>query len=189
KGVFPNKPCFEWPSFSPDGELLISSIPGEHRLVNTATGEVKTVLKEGEGIPRRGVFSADNKLVAIAGRENKVRVWDTASGKLLHTFEGHTAGMWQSIHALTFSRDGKFLASGGDEGRTRIWDLTTGKERFLVDGHTAAVTSVCFHPEGAVLASAGFDHTIRFWNLTTLKSSELIRTHFGNIYDLAWNPK
>ncbi|HLK58323.1 MAG TPA: AAA-like domain-containing protein, partial [Chthonomonadaceae bacterium] len=58
-------------------------------------------------------FSPDGKLLASGTgdytiREFTIRLWDTDSRRLIHTFRGHT----NAIGTLTFSPDGKLLASG-----------------------------------------------------------------------------
>ncbi len=49
-----------------------------------------------------------------------VRVWDTATGKLLTTFQGHTA----TVVALAFSDDSRWLAVGVDDTTILLWDLS-----------------------------------------------------------------
>jgi eukaryotic-like serine/threonine-protein kinase len=182
-----NKPGFEWPSFSPDGRLFIQG--GDAESLADTTGAGKVVLEGGAGYtPRRGVFSADGRMIAIGGRDNIVRVWDTATGKRLHEFKGHIHGFYTSVTALAFSRDGKLLASGGDDRRTRIWDLTKGNERLAATAHAGPVTTVAFNPQGTILASGGMDQTIRMWNLSTLKSAYPVREHKFDITHVAFSP-
>ncbi len=50
-----------------------------------------------------------------------VRVHEWPSGRVLHTFAGHTG----PITALVFSAEGKTLASGSQDCTVLLWDLTT----------------------------------------------------------------
>jgi WD40 repeat protein/serine/threonine protein kinase len=185
---FPNTPSFEWPSFSPDGALFLATTPDKHSLVDTTTGKARIEMQgRPEGCPRGGVFSPDGRWVAIAGRENVVRVWDVATGKLLHTFTSHAKSSWYSVIALAFSRDGKLLASAGSDG-TRIWDLSTGKERFPRPAHAGPVATVAFNPRGPILASGGVDNTIRMWNLSSLKSDNPDPSHAAPITHVMFSP-
>lgn len=55
------------------------------------------------------------------GADAALKVWDTASGKLIHTFEGHLAG----ISAISWSPDGATVASGSDDKTIRLWSILT----------------------------------------------------------------
>ena len=61
---------------------------------------------------------ADNP---IAGSDAVIKVWDTLTGKLIYTFEGHLAG----ISTLAWSPDGQWIASGSDDKTIRFWNVKT----------------------------------------------------------------
>jgi WD40 repeat protein len=46
-------------------------------------------------------------------------LWDVASDKELHRFDGHTA----AVLDVLFSGDGKFALSGGADKTLRLWRL------------------------------------------------------------------
>ena len=103
-----------------------------------------------------------------------IRLWDAASGTLVHTFGGPTT----PVHALAFSPDGGRLLSGSNDNLVRLWDVSSGKLIRTFDGHSGAITTVSFSADGTRAVSGSADGTLRIWSvdtgelLTTLLSEE-----------------
>jgi len=103
-------------------------------------------------------------VLASAGADQKILLWDMPNGKVLHTLaEGGMA------RALAASPDGKLLASGGDDGTIQLWDTATGRAKAKLTGHTDWVLCLAFSPDGKQLASGGYDGTIRLWDVAAAK--------------------
>jgi len=64
-------------------------------------------------------YSPDGSLLASAGGDGMVLIWESATGNLLHALAGHT----QAVTSAAFSPDGRWLASGGLDGRLVIWGV------------------------------------------------------------------
>jgi WD40 repeat protein len=64
-------------------------------------------------------YNPDGSLIASAGGDKQVLLWESATGNLLHALEGHT----QAVTSAAFSPDGRWLASGGLDGRLVIWEV------------------------------------------------------------------
>jgi WD40 repeat protein len=69
-------------------------------------------------------FAPDGAVLATAGFDGIIRLWDIASGQVVSRIEAHDRG----VHALAFSPDGSMLASGGG-GFVKVWDVATGRVR------------------------------------------------------------
>jgi WD40 repeat protein len=119
--------------FSPDGRLLASiGFDKTVRVWNVTEGKERYVI-EPEGfihqstkgpvtepirVPLLAVaFSPDGRILATAGADRLVRLWEAGTGHLIRTMQGHT----MSVTALAFSPDGKTLYSAGLDKTVRVW--------------------------------------------------------------------
>jgi hypothetical protein len=109
--------------FSPDGKMLAScaNIDGKPLLWDVATGRE---LRPLAGAPTLYdvAFSPDGRWLAGAGadKDQKVHVWETATGLEVRSFTGHIG----PVMSVAFSPDGRTLASGGGDSSVLLWDLT-----------------------------------------------------------------
>ncbi len=69
-------------------------------------------------------FSPDGRFVFAGGGDEKAHQWDTATGRRIHSFEGHLG----PVNALAVSPDGRLLLTGGEDGTARVWDVASGKQ-------------------------------------------------------------
>ena len=78
------------------------------------------------GLGRGGVPSpwTGGDLLASAGDDGTVRIWDPATGQPRHVLEGHTGWVSGGVRGTVDGRD--LLASAGDDETVRIWDPATG---------------------------------------------------------------
>ena len=64
-------------------------------------------------------FSPNGKLLASAGCDRTVKLWNVASGQLLRTL-GHA----DEVMAVAFSTDGPLLVSGGRDNQVYLWGVS-----------------------------------------------------------------
>lgn len=64
-------------------------------------------------------FSADGKMLAVAGDESKVRIFDLAAGAQLSELKDHTS----SVSSLAWGAHNQQLATACSDGSLRLWDI------------------------------------------------------------------
>lgn len=104
-------------------------------------------------------FSADGVLIASAGFDNHVKLWQAKDGKFLHTLRGHVGAVYQ----CAFSPDSRLLVSGSKDTTLKAWDVRTGKLAENLPGHQDEVFAVDWAPDGERVGSGGQDKAVRIW--------------------------
>jgi eukaryotic-like serine/threonine-protein kinase len=107
-------------AYSPNGKRIASRAG----LFDAETHEKLADLPA--GILIHGVaFSPDGSRLAVACRDNTIRLVDVATRQQVAELRGHT----QYVHAVAWSPDGTRLVSGSGDGTLRIWDSLSVQER------------------------------------------------------------
>lgn len=144
-------------AFAPDGRSLVCA--GYHmdrrlQLWDPHTGALLRTLEGHTEIETYAVaYSPNGRLLASAGTDKQILVWELATGRLRHRI---TCQEFPAI-ALAFSPDGATLASGGGDRSVRLWDVSSGRLRQKLEGHRDWVVSLAFTPNGKSLASGSCD--------------------------------
>ncbi|MCX7789868.1 MAG: SH3 domain-containing protein, partial [Chloroflexaceae bacterium] len=161
-------------AWSPDGAALAGGDSTGALLLLRADGELLHSFLAHEGAVTSVRFSPDGSLIATAGIDHTIRVWDTATRRQFHQLEGHSG----PVRALAFSPTGLTLASGGDDLAVRLWRVADGRLVQSLEAHTGSVRSLSFTADGRILVSSGEDKAVRFWKAPP---AALVDTALGTV--------
>ncbi|KHN96906.1 WD40 repeat-like-containing domain protein [Metarhizium album ARSEF 1941] len=177
--------------FSPDGGLVAVGIDCGVQIFRTDTRQMFCEMKHGliqwgqPDLVRALCFLAVGNILAAAGDDGKVRLWDVNSRSVIQTFLGHEA----TVTCLQLSKDGRFIVSGSEDRTVRCWDTNSGQEvAKCVLAH--GVLSLSVSPVANILA-VGTLHGAVVLEGTTFEVVETIGedgAHDNAVHSVAFSP-
>ncbi|WP_045301746.1 nSTAND1 domain-containing NTPase [Saccharothrix sp. ST-888] len=129
-------------------------------------------------------FAPDGRLLASAGSDDAVKLWDASERTLIATLTGHRG----RVRSVAFSPDGGSVASAASDDTVRLWDVASRRLSATLPGHGGGARAVAFSPDGRVLASADADRTIRLWDTGSHRSIAALTGHTDEINAVAFSP-
>lgn len=156
---------------------------------------LETILDRQDGRIHELAISPEGDLLAAAGDDGAVRVFDLETGlsrdlaSSLRTF------------ALAFSPDGdKLVSAGTDEGDVRLWDIRTGSLRRTLTGDSCppfehrsggwdTVYAAAFDPMRRTLATTDGEGLVRIWDEGSGACLHQERGHDDAANALAFGPR
>ena len=197
--------------FSPSHNMLLSTDSwGQLCAWNLAEEPPKTKWNQENahnGWVRAVALQKDESLIATAGRDQFVRVWDAATGERRHELKGHES----EVFAVAIHPDGKSVASCDLFGHLKHWDLEDEKcvrelhlekmHYYERDQDVAGVYSLRFSDDGETLLVAGSEpsntgnvagtptiHWLKWESLEIAKTLTFGESKQGYVYDYAFHP-
>uniref|UniRef100_A0A2A4JPA1 Uncharacterized protein n=1 Tax=Heliothis virescens TaxID=7102 RepID=A0A2A4JPA1_HELVI len=118
----------------------------------------------------------------VAGIEEKIYLWQTASGNLLTIISKH----YQKIAMLKFTPDGRYFVSASDDGIVMVWSLATVSAHpevdlvsqtsagqhdpvYIFSNHSLPVSDLCISKTGmhGRLCTVSSDRTCKIYDLAS----------------------
>lgn len=138
-------------------------------LLDVSSEPTVTRMPGADEVVQGAAVSPSGGLLASAGTDKHVRLWNIADRTHPHQVATPLGGSTDTLFATAFSPDGKVLAAAGGDKLIRLWDVTDPEHPAPlgspVTGPAGTVYSLAFSPDGNVLAAGSADNTVRLWYL------------------------
>ncbi|MEP6988968.1 MAG: WD40 repeat domain-containing protein, partial [Chloroflexota bacterium] len=187
---YPNDPdnVFYALAWSPDGERLAVGT-GKHgvQIFESETYHQPWIGNEFPTWIRRVVWSPDGRLLAGAGDDGIVYVWDATDGTLHHQLTGHRS----MVLNLAWSPDGTQLASGGrgiDGGELFVWDAQNDYRLQVIENHPGIVYAIAWGITEDILVSGDDAGILRWWSVKSGECLFVRHVHMNRIQALSRSP-
>jgi len=168
-------------AYSPEGDYIASSsLDGNVRLWDTATGQSVRVLNTHTDEVYAVEFSCDGQWIASSGYDRQIII-NEVSGKTIKRLFGFQG--WSV--AIALSPDSRHLAAWSMDGRIWIWDLEREESIRTLEGKRWGMT-LAWSPDGRYLASGRYDITL--WDVKSGKQARSLKGHHGTVRSLSFSP-
>jgi eukaryotic-like serine/threonine-protein kinase len=129
-------------------------------------------------------LSPDGARLAAGYSDGHLRIFDTATGKVLHDHDE-----LGELRVLRFdpAGSGNFL-SAGMAGELHLWNVLTGGKRSTFTGHTGTILAASWSRDSRRIATAGGDTTVRVWDVATGKEAVPPLAHLAVPTHLEFSP-
>jgi WD40 repeat protein len=106
---------------------------------------------------RSARFVRDGHELVTAGRDGTARLWDGATGGLLHTYRGSA----RFLADATVDPEGRMIVAAGGDGLVRFWDAANERPLWTLFAHQPH--AIALHFEGGDLVTRGFAGDVARW--------------------------
>lgn len=172
-------------ALSKDNKLL--AVGGEDSEIITvwevSTGRILHRFSGHETSIKALTFSPDNRMLASAGADGTVILWDPTAGKELLSLSKRVS----ADQFFRISPDGKWLASR-NYNAINLWDLAGNQGLIVLRGHTGLTRSLAFSPNSNSLASGSSDGTVKLWSVSTGSELRTFRGNQGKVQFVEFSP-
>lgn len=131
--------------------------------------------------------SGDGKRVVSSSMDGFLRVYDTAKGELLRSFDAGQDGTWP----VSYHPTAQHFASGTKSGSVCIYDANdegSDAARVLTDADRSFIISVRFSPSGSHIASGNVEGSVNLWDTERGAVVNKLPGHVKSVRALSFSP-
>ncbi len=158
------------------------SVDGIVRVWDLATGKVLVQMKHGSEI-NSIAFSPDARLVASAGEDHRVQVWNSQTGESVASLVGHK----NEVMRVRFTPDGRRILTASHDRTGGVWDVEKGQLIYQLP-HNGEVIDVDVSPDCRWIATASRDRTAMIWDAKTGRPHVRSLLHEHSVRNVIFSP-
>ena len=142
----------------------------------------------GEWTPTAVSATADGKLVALGGDDNRVRLYEHDASSQSLKLSGQLENGRSPITALAFSPDGALLAAGESTGKIFVYDVAQRQLKLHQwVFHLARINTIQWSPDGTHAVSSSLDTHVYVWSVERpMKNVSFKNAHAGGVTGAVW---
>jgi len=126
-------------------------------------------------------LSGDGRLALSGSADRTLKLWEPASGRCLHTFEGDMGG----VTSVSLSADARLALSSSIDGTLKLWDVSDGHCLRTCREDLDVLTSVVLSADGRLGLSGSTDGTVHLWDTAAGRLLRVLRGHTGPVHSVA----
>lgn len=111
---------------------------------------------------RSAQFSPSGKSIASCSDDRTLKIFDTVSGDVVHSYSEHTYGHG---NAVAWHPDGTLVAIALSQKRIKIFDQRNHQLIQMYSCHLGGVNSIAFHPSGQIMITGSDDGSTKILDL------------------------
>ena len=155
--------------FSPDGKTFVvaggvTGLSGVAELREVASGSLIRSFGGHRDVLYDAEFSPDGKLLATAGYDRSLKLWNVADGTLLRSIDVHNG----AIFDVAWHPSGKLLGSASADETIKLWRTSDGVRLDTLNQPQGEMFSVAFTPDARHVIGGGRDKRIHLWKLVSV---------------------
>jgi WD40 repeat protein len=140
-----------------------------------------TTFAEHTGAVTAVCLSADGRLALSGSADRTLKLWETATGRPLHTFEADMSG----VTSVCLGADGHLALSGCRDATLKLWEIATGHCLRTCREDLDVITSVALSSDGRLAVSGSTDGTVHLWDVAAGQLLRVLRMHTGPVHSVA----